>query len=76
MVMHLLKGCAACARTLRALMEPVPVARADYEKPLDRFDEGLLQGMQTSIHPMEAVRHLPRGVLLESSRKDGPRKKQ
>ena len=63
-VIHLLKGCPACARTLRALMEPNPVTRADYEEPLDRFDHGLLQGLESAIEPLETARNIPRGVLL------------
>jgi hypothetical protein len=75
-VQHLLKGCPACARTLRALMEPDPVARADYEAPLDRFDHGVLQGLESSIDPMEALRTLPGGVLVEPPENEGPRKKR
>jgi hypothetical protein len=75
-VQHLLKGCPACARTLRALMEPDPVARADYEKPLDRFDHGVLQGLESSIDPMETLRVAPRGILLEPPGGDGLRKKR
>jgi hypothetical protein len=74
-VTHLLKGCPACARTLRALMEPNPVARADYEEPLDRFDEGLLQGLESSLDLMETTRNVPRGVLLDPLKDVGPRKK-
>ncbi|HEY0554830.1 MAG TPA: hypothetical protein VGG20_11230 [Thermoanaerobaculia bacterium] len=74
-VVHLLKGCPACARILRALMEPNPVARADYEEPLDRFDQGLLQGLESSIDPMETARNIPRGALFDPLRDDGPRKK-
>ena len=64
-VAHLLKGCPACARILRALMEPDPVTRASYEEPLDRFDQGLLQGLESSIDPLETVRNVPRGASSE-----------
>jgi hypothetical protein len=33
-VAHLLKGCAACARTLRALLQPESVSRSAYEAAL------------------------------------------
>jgi hypothetical protein len=72
-VVHLLKGCPACARILRSLMEPNRVARADYESPLDRFDRSLLQGLESSIDPMETARNVPRGILLEPPRDHGPR---
>lgn len=75
-VAHLLKGCPACARILRALMEPDKVARADYEESLDRFDQGILQGLKNSIDPLETARNLPRGLLLEPLGNERPRKKQ
>ncbi len=74
-VAHLLKGCPACARILRALMEPNPVARADYEESLDRFDQGVLQGLQSSIDPLDTLRDLPHGALPEPPENDRRRKK-
>jgi hypothetical protein len=74
-VAHLLKGCPACARILRALMEPNPVARTDYEEPLDRFDQGVLQGLESSIDPLDTLRTLPHGALHEPPGNGRPRKK-
>jgi hypothetical protein len=38
---HLLKGCPACAYTLRELDRGKPAASGAYEKALDRFERGL-----------------------------------
>jgi hypothetical protein len=73
-VVHLLKGCPACARILRVLMEPDRIARADYEEPLDRFDQSLLQGLESSIDPLETLRAAPSGILLDRPQDVGLRK--
>jgi hypothetical protein len=74
-VAHLLKGCPACARTLRALMEPAPVVRASYESPLDHFDQGLLDKIESAIDPLDILGEVPRGVL-DPPEDDEPRKKR
>jgi hypothetical protein len=57
-VAHLLKGCADCARKLRSLIEPEPVADRAYDNALERFDLGLLESLETSISPMQTLRSL------------------
>lgn len=74
-IAHLIQGCAPCSETLRALMEPEPVARATYEEPLDRFDSGFLQDLASSISPLEMLRALPRGALLAQAGGEGLRRK-
>src|SRR4051794_4256521 len=55
-VAHLLKGCSVCAQTLRKLMEPDAVSRSAYEAPLDRFDSGLIESLESSISPVQTLR--------------------
>ena len=55
-VAHLLKGCAPCARKIRALMQPPAVRREGYDPALERFDQGLVETLETSISPMQALR--------------------
>jgi hypothetical protein len=55
-VAHLLRGCPLCARKLRALMEPASVSSRAYDEALDRFDQGLLDALETSISPMQTLR--------------------
>ena len=74
-VAHLLKGCPACARTLRLLMEPASVTRVSYEAPLDRFDQGVLQSLEVAVDPLEPLPTVP-GGLLDPPQDDGPRKKR
>jgi hypothetical protein len=74
-VAHLLKGCPACAGTLRSLMEPAPVVRASYEVPLDHFDQGLLEKIESTIDPLDTLGEVPRGVL-DPPENDGPHKKR
>jgi hypothetical protein len=62
-VKHLVKGCPECARKIRALMEPKAVSRSDYEDPLDRFDQGLIEGLESSISPLQTSSGVPRGAL-------------
>ena len=74
-VAHLLKGCPACAKTLRLLMEPDPVTRASYEQPLDRFDQGVLQNLESAVDPLDTLSTVPSGAFSEPRKDDGPRKK-
>jgi hypothetical protein len=48
-VAHLLKGCASCARKIRALMEPASVRREIYDSPLERFDQKQVETLESSI---------------------------
>ncbi len=70
-VAHLVKGCAACARKIRALIEPEPVHRASYETPLDRFDQGLIETLESSTDPLQSVPAVPPGVLPDPPEKKG-----
>jgi hypothetical protein len=73
-VAHLLKGCSACARKLRQLMEPDAVSRTSYEAALDRFDQGVIERLESSIDPLQTLRAVM-GILpdppRERSRKKG-----
>jgi hypothetical protein len=75
-VAHLVKGCPACARKIRDLMEPKAVPRSAYEDPLDRFDQGLIEGLESSISPMQTLRTVLRGALPDPPEGDAPRKKR
>jgi hypothetical protein len=55
-VAHLLKGCVRCATRLKVLMEPDTVFRQSYESALERFDEGLIEALETSISPLQTLR--------------------
>ena len=73
-VAHLLKGCSACAQKLRALMEPEAVSRNAYETALDRFDGRLIESLESSISPVQALRTvvmsgLPRDPVEEERRR-------
>jgi hypothetical protein len=71
-VAHLLKGCSACARKLREMMEPESVSRVSYEAALDRFDQGLIEKLESSIDPLETLRSMmgrPPDLLEERARK-------
>jgi hypothetical protein len=61
-VAHLVKGCSACAAKLRAMIQPDPVARNAYEPALERFDEGMIEALDSSISPMQTLRTLLRLV--------------
>src|SRR5689334_4264999 len=69
-VAHLLKGCSACARKLRQLMEPDAVSRTSYEAALDQFDQGLIERLEGSIDPVKTLRTMM-GALS-----DPPRERQ
>jgi hypothetical protein len=75
-VAHLLKGCSACARTLRALLQPDSVTRSSYEAALERFDQGLIDNLESSISPLQTLRTVLRGVLLGPPKGEPPRKKR
>ena len=55
-VKHLVKGCPACARKIRDLIEPKAVPGPAYEGPLNRFDQGLIEGLESSISPVQTLR--------------------
>jgi hypothetical protein len=55
-VAHLLKGCAPCARKIRALMEPAAVRREVYDPALERFDQELVETLDSSISPVQVLR--------------------
>ena len=61
-VKHLVKGCPACARKIRDLMEPKAVPDFAYEEPLARFDQGLIEGLESSASPMRTLPTVLRGV--------------
>ena len=70
-IAHLLKGCAACTQRLKALMEPASVAGVSYDAALDRFDEGMIEELETSITPAQTVRTILGGLLRD---RRGPRR--
>ena len=70
-VKHLVKGCPACARKIRDLMEPRAVPGSAYEEPLDRFDQGLIDGLESSISPMQTLRTVLRGALPDPPDPEG-----
>jgi hypothetical protein len=74
-VAHLVKGCSACARKLRELMEPEAVSRVSYEVALDHFDKGVIETLDSSISPRQILRTMgghPPGPPEE----ERPRKKR
>jgi hypothetical protein len=75
-VKHLVKGCPACARKIRELMEPKAVPRTAYEDPLARFDQGLIEGLESSITPLQTLRTVLRDVRPEPPEDDAERKKR
>ena len=78
-IAHLIQGCTPCSDTLRALMEPEPVAPATYDEPLDQFGPGVLQNLERSISPLdplEMLRNLPPGALLGGMGGEGARRRR
>ena len=77
-VKHLVKGCPACARKIRELMEPKAVPGSAYEDSLTRFDQGLIDALESSISPMQTLRTVLRGALPDPPDPEGgaPRKKR
>jgi anti-sigma factor ChrR (cupin superfamily) len=73
-VAHLLKGCAHCANRLKTLTEPRSVSGASYDDALDRFDQGMIEALETSISPVQTLRTILRGALpherLDPKRRD------
>ena len=67
-VAHLLKGCGRCAVKLKAFIEPDSVAGQAYDPVLDKFDEGLLTALETSISPMQTLQAVLRGGLVPARR--------
>lgn len=62
-VAHLLKGCTPCATRLKSLMEPEWVGPVSYDEALDRFDEKILETLETSISPRQTLRTILRGIF-------------
>jgi len=75
-VAHLLKGCAPCGRTLRELMKPDSVPPASYETALERFDQGLIEDLESSISPLQTLRTVLKGAFPGPPEKEGRRKKR
>jgi|SRR6476661_4143495 len=75
-VKHLVKGCPACARKLRDLMEPKAVPGSSYEGPLDHFDQGLIEGLEGSISPIQTLRTVLRGAHPDPPEERAERKKR
>lgn len=77
-VAHLVKGCSACTRKLRALMEPDSVARGAYDTALDRFDRGVIENLERSITPRQTLRTVvPMGGFpVDPEEEEGRRKKR
>jgi hypothetical protein len=73
-VEHLVKGCSVCARKIRALIEPERVSRSSYEAPLDQFDQGLVESLESAADPLRSLPEVPPGVLPDPP-EDRPRKK-
>jgi len=55
-VAHLLKGCPACARKIRDFMKPAEVGCDLYDSALNRFDRGLVEGLESAISPVQTLR--------------------
>ncbi len=55
-VAHLLRGCPACARKIREFMLPDPVCHEAYSSALNRFDDGLIEALESSISPVQTLR--------------------
>ena len=71
-VAHLLRGCPACARKIRRLMLPDPVCRQSYDSALNRFDRGLVEGLESSISPIQTLRTVLSQLLeTEAERPSG-----
>ncbi|MBW8878398.1 MAG: hypothetical protein JF614_25835 [Acidobacteria bacterium] len=73
-VAHLLKGCASCARKVRDLMQPDEVRRDLYDSVLNRFDRGLVEGLESSISPVQTLRTVL-NRLLEGDHQPPPSRK-
>jgi hypothetical protein len=67
-VAHPLKGCASCARKIRDLMQPEAVGREAYDSALNRFDQRLVNGLESSISPVQTLRTMLSRFLLDEGR--------
>ena len=74
-VAHLLKGCSGCVATLRALMQPPPVAVQSYERPLSRFDRDLLSRLESDVDHEPALATVLRGMARHRSHGEEMKKK-
>jgi hypothetical protein len=54
-------------------MEPATVSGQSYDAALERFDQGLLDALETSISPMQTLRTVLRG-LSPPARREGKRR--
>jgi hypothetical protein len=54
-VAHLIQGCSQCARQLRALMRPQPVAGSAYDAVFERFNDELLEVLENTTIPQQAA---------------------
>jgi len=75
-VKHLVKGCPACARKIRDLMEPKAVPGSSYEDSLNRFDQGLIEALESSISPMQTLRTVLRDAHPDPPEEDGAERKK
>jgi hypothetical protein len=75
-VAHLVKGCSACARKVRELMEPEAVSHGSYEAALDHFDQGLIENLESSISPLQTLRTVLRSLPLDLPEGERRRKKR
>lgn len=66
-VAHLIKGCSACVRTLRHLMQPLAVAGQSYERPLGRFDRNLLGRLESGVDREPVLATVLRGMARHRS---------
>jgi hypothetical protein len=71
-VAHLLKGCAPCAARLKALLEPRSVDGTSYDAALDRFDQGMVETLETSISPVQTLRTVLEGLPRDRRRPRRP----
>ncbi len=70
-VAHLLRGCPACAQKIRRLMLPESVRHQSYDSALNRFDNGLVEALESSISPVQTLRTVL-SQLLEAGRRPSP----
>ena len=71
-VAHLLKGCSHCATRLKALMESRSVDDESYDAALDRFDQGMVETLESSISPIQTLRTILRGFPWDRRRPRRP----
>lgn len=71
-VAHLLKGCALCSTRLKSLLESRSVAGTSYDAALDRFDQEMVETLETSISPVQTLRTVLRGFSWDRRRPRRP----